>query len=72
MLCWLLSYPIAVSFPAVGAVDGDRGEAFSINYSEEGGGDSVEKLVDTTTNVVSFVKGVEVKRLRLLRDASFR
>jgi len=67
----LLSYPIAVSFTAV-AVGGDRGEAFSINYSEEGGGDSVEKLVDTTTNVVSFVKGVEVKRLRLLRDASFR
>ena len=43
---------------------------FRLTTPEGWGGDSVEKLVDTTTNVVSFVKGVEVKRLRLLRDAT--
>ena len=45
-------YPIAVSFPAVGAVGGDRGEAFSINYSEEGGG-GICNFWGTTTLVCS-------------------
>jgi len=61
-------YPIAVSFPAVGAVDGDRGGGFPSNYTRRVVAVSV-KLFGVLLCSTLF-EGVEVKRLRLLRDAT--